>query len=110
MDQQWAEMRRKESLLRESFIKFDNFVKENHEKRLRAQRKINDEKDCQKIYQNQVIFFYKLIDLTNIDKLPLYIYIFFFRLQNLRKNLYIWLLFVIKCKSMLKIIDQPKVI
>lgn len=57
MNQQWNEMRRKESLLRESFIKFDNFVKENYEKRLRAQRKINEEKERQKIYENQVILF-----------------------------------------------------
>ncbi|XP_008545275.1 coiled-coil domain-containing protein 42 homolog [Microplitis demolitor] len=54
MNQQWNEMRRKESLLRESFIKFDNFVKENYEKRLRAQRKINEEKERQKIYENQI--------------------------------------------------------
>ncbi|XP_074110792.1 coiled-coil domain-containing protein 42 homolog [Cotesia typhae] len=75
IDQQWAEMRRKESLLRESFIKFDNFVKENHEKRLRAQRKINDEKDCQKIYQNQIAELEeKLVYLAPIrDKMQKYV-------------------------------------
>ncbi|KAK0080452.1 hypothetical protein PV325_013946, partial [Microctonus aethiopoides] len=33
MDQQWEELRRKEISLRESFIKFDKFVRENREKR-----------------------------------------------------------------------------
>ncbi|XP_011310181.1 coiled-coil domain-containing protein 42 homolog [Fopius arisanus] len=47
MDQQWAEMRRKQNLFRESFVKFDQFVQENKEKRERAERKIKEEKERQ---------------------------------------------------------------
>lgn len=47
MDQQWEELRRKEISLRESFIKFDKFVRENREKRERAELKLNEQKERQ---------------------------------------------------------------
>ncbi|XP_050583627.1 cilia- and flagella-associated protein 73 isoform X2 [Bombus affinis] len=47
MDEQWDEMRRQELFLRESFIKFNRFVRENQEKRDRADSKIKEERDRQ---------------------------------------------------------------
>ncbi|XP_023289087.1 coiled-coil domain-containing protein 42 like-2 [Orussus abietinus] len=47
MDQQWDELKSKEKLLRQSFIKFNKFVKENYEKRDRAEHKINEEYERQ---------------------------------------------------------------
>ncbi|XP_012138285.1 coiled-coil domain-containing protein 42 like-2 [Megachile rotundata] len=47
MDEQWAEMRLQESILRESFIKFNRFVRENQEKRERAEAKIKEERERQ---------------------------------------------------------------
>ncbi|KAK9305487.1 hypothetical protein QLX08_003502 [Tetragonisca angustula] len=47
MDEQWNEMRRQELVLRESFIKFNRFVRENQEKRDRADTKIKEERDRQ---------------------------------------------------------------
>ncbi|XP_058808669.1 coiled-coil domain-containing protein 42-like [Phymastichus coffea] len=48
-DELWNDLREKQRQLRQSFIMFDDFVKENREKRERAERKIRDEKDRQKI-------------------------------------------------------------
>ena len=55
MDQQWTELRHKEDLLRQSFIKFNKFVKENKEKRERANIKISEEKERQKKCWQEVI-------------------------------------------------------
>lgn len=51
----WQEMREKQRQLRQSFVKFDDFVKENREKRERAERKIKDEKDRQKVRLAEVV-------------------------------------------------------
>ncbi|KAG6464996.1 hypothetical protein O3G_MSEX014868 [Manduca sexta] len=40
MDAKWAELRNKEMLLKESFISFNKFIRENQEKRDRAERKM----------------------------------------------------------------------
>ncbi|XP_073948639.1 coiled-coil domain-containing protein 42 like-2-like isoform X2 [Choristoneura fumiferana] len=40
MDLKWAELRSKELLLKESFISFNKFIRENQEKRDRAERKM----------------------------------------------------------------------
>ncbi|CAH1111857.1 unnamed protein product [Psylliodes chrysocephalus] len=44
LDQQWKELDEKETDLRNSFKTFDAFVKENNNKRERAQKKINEDK------------------------------------------------------------------
>lgn len=51
---QWAELREREALLRRSFLRFDEFVRENRDKRERAARKIHDEKERQKIREAEV--------------------------------------------------------
>lgn len=48
MDEQWEEARKQQLLLRDSFIKFNTLVKENVEKRERAEQKIKDEYERQK--------------------------------------------------------------
>lgn len=48
MDEQWKDLAEKEQLLKESFIKFNKFVRENYEKRERAEKKILDEIALQK--------------------------------------------------------------
>lgn len=53
-DHQWQELREKENLLRRSFIRFDEFVRENREKRERAVRKTRNEKERQKIREAEV--------------------------------------------------------
>ncbi|XP_001605965.2 coiled-coil domain-containing protein 42 homolog [Nasonia vitripennis] len=53
-DRQWQELREKENLLRRSFLRFDEFVKENREKRERAVRKTRDEKERQKIREAEI--------------------------------------------------------
>ncbi|XP_068623317.1 coiled-coil domain-containing protein 42 homolog [Battus philenor] len=40
MDAKWQELRQKETLLKESFISFNKFIRENQEKRDRAERKM----------------------------------------------------------------------
>lgn len=40
MDEKWEELRKKEMLLKESFISFNKFIRENQEKRDRAERKM----------------------------------------------------------------------
>lgn len=55
-DRQWQDLRAKEQILRDSFFKFDDFVKTNREKRERAQRKIINEKERQKIREAEVLF------------------------------------------------------
>ncbi|XP_034943698.1 coiled-coil domain-containing protein 42 homolog [Chelonus insularis] len=54
MQQQWAEMRRKETLFRELFIKFNQFIIENGQKRERAMRKITEEKECSERYHQEI--------------------------------------------------------
>lgn len=54
MDEQWQHMRRQELILRESFIKFNRFVKENQEKRDRADTKIKEERERQTIRQEEI--------------------------------------------------------
>ena len=53
----WEDLRQKEIKLRESFIKFNDFVKENKEKRERAVRKIATEKENQISRENEVGIF-----------------------------------------------------
>ncbi|KAJ8683020.1 hypothetical protein QAD02_018812 [Eretmocerus hayati] len=48
-DKLWLDMREKQQLLRDSFISFNEFVKENKDKRERARRKIDDESQRQSI-------------------------------------------------------------
>ncbi|XP_012346581.1 coiled-coil domain-containing protein 42 like-2-like isoform X2 [Apis florea] len=54
MDEQWEQMRRQELILRESFIKFNRFVKENQEKRDRADIKVKEERERQTIRQEEI--------------------------------------------------------
>lgn len=61
MDEQWQQMRNQELIFRESFIKFNRFVKENQEKRDRADIKIKEERERQTIRQEEVIYHKKLI-------------------------------------------------
>lgn len=54
MDQQWSELRSNEQSLRQSFIKFNKLVKENCEKRERAENKIKEERERQERRQEYV--------------------------------------------------------
>ncbi|XP_053973599.1 uncharacterized protein LOC128887511 [Hylaeus anthracinus] len=54
MDEQWDEMRRQELIFRESFIKFNKFVRENQEKRDRAELKIKEERERQKLRREEI--------------------------------------------------------
>ncbi|KOB64754.1 putative coiled-coil domain-containing protein [Operophtera brumata] len=45
MDTKWAELRNKEMLLKESFISFNKFIRENQEKRDRADRKMEADQE-----------------------------------------------------------------
>lgn len=54
MDEQWKEMRHDELVLRESFIKFNRFVRENQEKRERAEIKIKEERERQENRRKEV--------------------------------------------------------
>ncbi|XP_047370265.1 cilia- and flagella-associated protein 73-like isoform X3 [Vespa velutina] len=54
MDAQWKELREQELIFRESFIKYNNFVKENQEKRQRSKQKILGERERQKQYQTDI--------------------------------------------------------
>ncbi|XP_048482465.1 coiled-coil domain-containing protein 42 homolog [Plutella xylostella] len=45
MDAKWEELRAKELLLKESFISFNKFIRENQEKRDRAERKMADDNE-----------------------------------------------------------------
>ncbi|KAK7869682.1 hypothetical protein R5R35_009907 [Gryllus longicercus] len=47
LDQRWEELREEENQLRQSFMKFNKFVKENQEKRERAVRKVKEEEYVQ---------------------------------------------------------------
>lgn len=60
MDEQWDEMRRQELFLRESFIKFNRFVRENQEKRDRADSKIKEERDRQASRMEEVTYHNKI--------------------------------------------------
>ncbi|XP_033223512.1 coiled-coil domain-containing protein 42 homolog [Belonocnema kinseyi] len=64
MDQQWSELKSKEQSLRQSFLKFNKLVKENCEKRERAENKIKEERDRQERRQEYI---YELI--SNLEKL-----------------------------------------
>lgn len=54
LNKKWEEIRSQELILRESFIKFNRFVRENHDKRDRAKLKIKEERERQRIRQNEV--------------------------------------------------------
>ncbi|KAI4477482.1 hypothetical protein M0804_012599 [Polistes exclamans] len=54
MDLQWNKLREQELIFRESFIKYNTFVKENQEKRERAKQKIFEERERQTKYQEDV--------------------------------------------------------
>ncbi|KAK2581932.1 hypothetical protein KPH14_002384 [Odynerus spinipes] len=54
MDAQWKELKEQELVLRDSFIKYDQFIKENQEKRTRARNKIEEELERQKKYQEDI--------------------------------------------------------
>ncbi|XP_063987511.1 coiled-coil domain-containing protein 42 homolog isoform X2 [Diachasmimorpha longicaudata] len=75
MDQQWAEMRRKQNVFRESFVKFDQFVQENREKRERADRKIKEEGERQKKCEEDIkILRDKIEHMTRVrDKMQRYV-------------------------------------
>ncbi|KAK0093439.1 hypothetical protein PV326_013534 [Microctonus aethiopoides] len=75
MDQQWEELRRKEISLRESFIKFDKFVRENREKRERAELKLNEQKERQTKITEEIGLLELKLDATVIvrDKMKRYV-------------------------------------
>ncbi|XP_076620370.1 coiled-coil domain-containing protein 42 homolog [Colletes latitarsis] len=54
MDEQWEEMRQRELIFRESFIKFNRFVRENQEKRDRAEIRIKEERERQRGRQEEI--------------------------------------------------------
>ncbi|KOC64934.1 Coiled-coil domain-containing protein 42 like protein [Habropoda laboriosa] len=54
MDEQWNNMKRQELVFRESFIKFNRFVRENQEKRDRAEVKIKEECERQRQRQEEI--------------------------------------------------------
>lgn len=54
MDEQWEEARKQQLLLRDSFIKFNTLVKENVEKRERAEQKIKEERERQEKCKREV--------------------------------------------------------
>ncbi|CAK9805275.1 Coiled-coil domain-containing protein 42 homolog [Anthophora quadrimaculata] len=54
MDEQWDNMKRRELVFRESFIRFNKFVRENQEKRDRAEVKIKEEQERQAKRQEEV--------------------------------------------------------
>ncbi|KAL6259066.1 hypothetical protein P5V15_008987 [Pogonomyrmex californicus] len=54
MDEQWEEARKQQLQLRQSFIKFNTLVKENVEKRERAEQKINEEHKRQEKYKREI--------------------------------------------------------
>ncbi|XP_076237064.1 coiled-coil domain-containing protein 42 homolog [Calliopsis andreniformis] len=67
MDEQWKKMRRQELILRESFIGFNRFVKDNQEKRERAEVRIKEELERQAKRQAEINEFNKkLTFLTNV--------------------------------------------
>ncbi|GBP17712.1 Coiled-coil domain-containing protein 42 homolog [Eumeta japonica] len=45
MDKKWNELRTKEHLLKESFISFNKFIRENEEKRVRAEKKMKEDQE-----------------------------------------------------------------
>ncbi|XP_043253343.1 cilia- and flagella-associated protein 73 [Colletes gigas] len=54
MDEQWEGMRQRELIFRESFIKFNRFVRENQEKRDRAEVRIKEERERQRGRQEEI--------------------------------------------------------
>lgn len=54
MDALWEETRMQDLLLRQSFVKFDKLVKENVEKRERAEQKIKEEREHQEKFMLEV--------------------------------------------------------
>ncbi|KAK6640686.1 hypothetical protein RUM44_012383 [Polyplax serrata] len=54
MDKEWRELLEKELSLRSAFVKFNKFVKENHEKRERAEQRIKEEKELQKSRDQEI--------------------------------------------------------
>ncbi|XP_012218947.1 coiled-coil domain-containing protein 42 homolog [Linepithema humile] len=54
MDEQWEEARKQELLLRQSFVKFNTLVRENVEKRERAEQKIKEEREHQEKYELEI--------------------------------------------------------
>ncbi|KAJ1524236.1 hypothetical protein ONE63_010752 [Megalurothrips usitatus] len=48
MDAKWEDLRGKERTLRAAFVKYNKFVKENHEKRERAEQRIREEEATQR--------------------------------------------------------------
>ncbi|XP_024885594.1 coiled-coil domain-containing protein 42 homolog [Temnothorax curvispinosus] len=54
MDEQWEEARKQQLQLRQSFVKFNTLVKENVEKRERAEQKIKEENERQEKYKQEI--------------------------------------------------------
>ncbi|XP_077282049.1 coiled-coil domain-containing protein 42 like-2 [Temnothorax americanus] len=54
MDEQWEEARKQQLQLRQSFVKFNTLVKENVEKRERAEQKIKEEHERQEKYKREI--------------------------------------------------------
>nr|XP_050868730.1 cilia- and flagella-associated protein 73 [Vespula vulgaris] len=54
MDAQWKELREQELIFRDSFIKYNDFIKENEEKRKRTEQKILEERERQTKYQEDI--------------------------------------------------------
>ncbi|XP_014211769.1 coiled-coil domain-containing protein 42 homolog [Copidosoma floridanum] len=65
-EQQWQDLREQEQQLRASFVHFDEFVRENRDKRERAERKIVIERDRQKIREAEILELDK--NLENMEK------------------------------------------
>lgn len=55
MDEQWEEARNQALLLRQSFVNFDQLVRENVEKRERAEQKIMEEQERQEKFKREVL-------------------------------------------------------
>ncbi|XP_014476807.1 PREDICTED: coiled-coil domain-containing protein 42 homolog [Dinoponera quadriceps] len=53
MDKQWEEARNQALMLRQSFVKFDQLVRENVEKRERAEQKIKEEHERQEKFKRE---------------------------------------------------------
>ncbi|XP_066589534.1 coiled-coil domain-containing protein 42 homolog [Prorops nasuta] len=64
MDERWDEIRKNQLLLRESFIKFNKFVKSNVDKRKRAEFKIREERKSQKELKKEIENLHNKLDRT----------------------------------------------
>ncbi|XP_018326626.1 coiled-coil domain-containing protein 42 [Agrilus planipennis] len=62
MDSKWKDLTEQEQSLRENFIKFNKFIKENYEKKIRAERKMTEEQALQRLRSENIVSLQKQID------------------------------------------------